>query len=157
MSIVVNNGWTPEIQNFCHTHYFFGIQLPNSSREAMTRLVQKCNKSHGMYMHIVFDIPRKPRSTGPGSQNHKLNGGISQFCQETGNDFDDIKIFLKRRAMRRGLPPKLDDKGNIVYSKIDGEPLPMSEADMSTIQCGMVIDEMEQFFAEEGFVMRETK
>jgi hypothetical protein len=86
-----------------------------------------------------------------------LNGGISQFCQDTGNDFDDIKIFLKRRAMRRGLPPKLDDKGNIVYSKIDGEPLPMSEADMSTIQCGMVIDEMEQFFAEEGFVMRETK
>jgi hypothetical protein len=104
----------------------------------------------GKYYCVSVSRPRKPRSTGPHSQNHRLNGFISQFCQSTGNDKEDIKLYVKRKAMRRGLPMLTNEKGDIVYSKVDGEPLPISEADMSSEECSWCIAEIEQLAAECG-------
>ena len=99
---------------------------------------------------------KRGRTTGPMSQNHRLNGFIGQFCDETGNDFADIKLFVKRRAMRRGLGPMLNSRGEIVYSKIDGEPLPKSESDMDVEECSWVIEEIQQLGAEEGIIFIEV-
>ena len=92
----------------------------------------------------------RPRTVGPRSQNHRFNGFISQICQGTGNEFHDIKLFVKRRAMRRGLPPMINEHGDIVYSKLDGEPLPKSEADMTVEECSWCIAETEQLASEEN-------
>jgi hypothetical protein len=128
---------------------------PQALQPAIHALLEKCEALCGGYITVKLDSPHRPRSTGPRSQNHRLNGFVSQLCDATGNDFDDIKLFVKRRAMRRGLPPK-STGGKVVYSKVDGEPLPISEADMSVEQCGWVISEIEQLAAEEGVTLAET-
>ena len=124
---------------------------------AFYALMERCEAKHNGYVALRLDMPHRPRSTGPRSQNHRLNGFVSQFCQASGNDFDDIKLYIKRRAMRRGLPPKKDSKGSILYSRVDGEPLPMSEKDMSVEQCGWCIAEIEQLAAENGVTLQESE
>jgi hypothetical protein len=129
---------------------------PKALEAALAVLLAKCEEKCAGYVSVRLDAPHRPLSTGPRSQNHRLNGFVSQFCNATGNDFEDIKLFVKRRAMRRGLPAKSSAGGKVVYSKVDGEPLPISEADMSVEQCGWVIAEIEQLAAEEGVTLVET-
>lgn len=92
-------------------------------------------------MDVELSKPSKPRTTGPGSQGNHFNGHIRQICGETGNEFEDVKLYIKRQAFRRGLRYKTNKKGEIVYSLNDGEPLPISEADMTIEECGWCIDE----------------
>jgi len=48
-----------------------------------------------------------------------------------------------------------NEKGEVVYSLIDGEPLPKSEADMDTVECGYCIDEAHQLAAEIEIKLKE--
>ena len=108
---------------------------------------------------VVVGISRwyKARTTGEHSQNHRFNGFVRQYCEESGNDFDDIKLYVKRKAMRRGLGPMLNDKGEIVFSKVDGEPLPKSEAEMDTVECSWCIEEIQQLAAEYPMILVESE
>jgi hypothetical protein len=90
---------------------------------------------------VEISIPKRPRTTGENSQNHALNGIIQKIAHETGNDFADVKLYVKRAAFGRGLPFLTRADGSVVCSIIDGEPLPISESDMSTVECGYCIDE----------------
>jgi hypothetical protein len=105
---------------------------------------------------LVLSTMRKKRSTGPWSQNHHLNGHAMQIAHETGQNFDDVKLYAKRQAIARGLPLKLKPNGEIVYSIVDGQPIPISETEMDTIQCGWVIDELHILAAELGIILREV-
>lgn len=100
---------------------------------------------------------RKKRSTGENSQNHRLNGHCMQIANETGNDFADVKMFVKRSAMKFGLPAKTKPDGSIVYSLTDGEPIPISEADMDTQQCAWCIECVNMLAGELGIVLRESE
>jgi hypothetical protein len=104
---------------------------------------------------VEMSIPKKHRTTGSWSQSHHFNGHIQQIASETGNDFADLKLYVKRRAMAQGLPYLMHD-GKVVYSMIDGEPLPISESDMSTIECGWCIDACHILASELGIVLKET-
>ena len=104
---------------------------------------------------LVLSTPRRKRSTGPWSQSHHLNGHVSQIAQETGQDFDAVKLYVKRQAISRGLPLKQTQNGDIIYSIVDGEPVPISEADMDTVQCGWCIDAAHVLAAEFGIALRE--
>jgi hypothetical protein len=104
---------------------------------------------------LVLSTMRKKRSTGPWSQNHHLNGHAMQIAQETGQSFDDVKLYAKRAAIPWGLPLKLKPNGDIVYSIVDGQPVPISETEMDTAQCGWVIEELHILAAEFGIVLRE--
>lgn len=98
-----------------------------------------------------------PRTTGRGSDNHALNGYAQQIADATGNEFFDVKFSAKRRAFRRGLPWKMAKNGGPLYSLVDGEPLPISETDMSHEQAGWVIEELIQIAAEHGVKLIMTK
>ena len=128
------------------------FQLLSDYRQAFQMLHQRVK---GAIWELTAGKWYWKRTTGEKSQNHRLNGFISQFCDATGNDFYDIKLYVKRKAMRRGLPAKTDNNGEIIYSKVDGEPLPISEADMNTIQCSWAIEEIQQLAAEYGIILRE--
>lgn len=104
---------------------------------------------------LVLSTPRHKRSTGPWSQGNHLNGHVFQIANETGQDFAAVKLYVKRAAIARGLPLKQKPNGDIVCSIVDGEPVPISEADMDTVQCGWVIDELHILAAELGIVLRE--
>ena len=128
------------------------FQLLSDYREAFAILYQRVK---GAVWELTAGKWYRSRTIGKDSQNHRLNGFVSQFCNATGNDFADIKLYVKRKAMRRGLPAKTGNNGEIIYSKVDGEPLPMSEADMDTVQCSWVIEEIQQLSAEEGIILKE--
>jgi hypothetical protein len=104
---------------------------------------------------VTISTLRRKRSTGWKSQNHHLNGHCMQIAHEIGSPFDDVKMFIKRRAIARGLPLMTKPNGDLVYSLVDGEPLPMSEADMDTIECGYCIDESHILAGELCIVLRE--
>jgi len=95
----------------------------------------------GKQWRMEFGKFYKLRTTGPGSQSHKANGYIAQICYVTGEDFDVLKYSLKRKAIRRGLGFKTDS---------DGEPVPMSEKEMTTKNIQPFIEEIEQDAAEKS-------
>jgi len=128
------------------------LEIPGKYQPEYAAVVKK---NQNDYFDIEFSNPRKPRTTGPDSQNHKFNGIIQQIAEDTGNDFADLKLFIKRRAFRRGLPYRTRPDGSVVYSLVDEEPLPISEADMSTIECSWCIEEAIILAGELGIILKE--
>ncbi len=130
------------------------FELPELFQDDYARMVEK-GKAKGDYYQLKISLPFRRRSTGEKSQNHHFNGHIVQICQDTGNDFADAKLAIKRRAFRRGLRYKVKQNGDIVYSLADGEPLPISETDMSVEECGWCIEEAHILAAELGIILKE--
>lgn len=95
--------------------------------------------------------PLRIRSTGPHSQNHRLNGFIAQICKALNMDFDTVKVQMKYNAIELGFPPYEE----IITS--DGHRLALfkSEADCTARECGYLITATEQYAAEHGVVLRE--
>ena len=106
----------------------------------------ECPYCHKTWMPVA----KKKRSTGPWSQNHHFNGHCAQIAQSTGNDFDDVKIGIKVRAIKRGFPTprvrKAGGRANEVFK---------SEADCTTVECAMLIEEAHQVADELGIILRE--
>ena len=129
------------------------FEVPKSRRVEYREFIIKAHPADRF--DLVLSTPRKKRTTGPWSQNHRLNGHCAQIAQETGQDFDTVKLYCKRAAIKRGLPLKIGPNGDPVYSILDGEPVPISESEMDTIQCGWVIEEVNILAAELGIILRE--
>jgi len=108
------------------------VALSKNMAAAAQVLKNRLEKNRVTQVYIKIGYPRKPRTTGDESQNHHLNGHVAQICQETGDGFDDVKMEIKRRAIKRGYPYRTDSFGNVV---------PQSEADCSTVECGYLIDD----------------
>ena len=130
------------------------FELPPEYRTEYAMLVKQAAEK-GDYWRASLEPWRKKRSTGEKSQNHHFNSHVQQIAQETGNDFADVKLFVKRQAMRDGLPAKTRPDGSIVYSLTDGEPVPISEADMDTQQCYWCIEVCHLIAAEFGVTLQE--
>jgi hypothetical protein len=88
---------------------------------------------------------KKPRTTGPFSQSHAINGAIAQIAQETGNDFDTVKLWCKRTAIQQGYP----------FDTFKGVIIPWSETRLDTIQAGILIDTIHRLAAELSIRLRE--
>lgn len=98
---------------------------------------------------------RKHRSTGPNSANAHFNGHVQQIAMQTGNTFEDVKLYVKRQAFAQGLPFLRRADGSVVVSLVDGQPLPISESDMDGIQCGWCIDQCHILAGELGIALVE--
>lgn len=88
---------------------------------------------------------RSQRSTGPGSQSHHINGHIACIAQETGQDFDSIKLWCKREAIPRGYP----------FDSFRGVMIPWSETRIDKVQAGYLIDTIHQLADELNIVLQE--
>ena len=135
------------------------IQLLIRDRDKYSQWIQlqsKALKSKAGYLTVQVDLPKKPRTTGRKSQCNFINGAIRQIAQETGNDFSDLKMYFKMKAVSRGYPLMMRE-GKIVYSKVTGELLPESEANVSTIEAGYLIDEIIQEAQELGIELKGEK
>lgn len=121
--------------------------------ENIKNLIAKSLKNAGGYLTLDLSLPRKPRTTGELSQNHAINGYCQQIAQATGNEFGDVKIAAKIRALKRGYPFKKDEKGNPIISLITGVPEPESETRISTTEAGYLINEIIMIASELGIVI----
>ena len=108
------------------------IRLPQYAEDSWVALAQQLREKRIKQVYAKIGKPRRPRTTGEGSQNHHLNAHIAQIAQENQDEFDDVKMEIKRRAIKRGYPFRTDSFGNVV---------PQSEADCSTAECAMLIEE----------------
>jgi hypothetical protein len=107
------------------------LLIPKSYEADFLNLEQNPTISKTGQVHVKIAKPHKPRSTGPGSQNHHLNGHIQQIAMHTGDYFDDVKLHIKRIAVSMGYPHKTNTWGEMV---------PISERDATTDDCSLLIE-----------------
>ena len=124
-----------------------GLRFPPEFRILFECLCDEADKLRNGYITAKFTLPRRYRSTGKNSQNTKLNGAIQQICISTGNDFGDIKKYVKQQAVSMGFPILKDESGN---DKLDlwGNIQGISERDSSTEECALLITAVLQLAAE---------
>lgn len=116
------------------------------AQECIRRELRKCRDKHSDYVLVTFQPPKRPRTTGPHSQNHKLNGMLMQICNETYNDYDTVKYCVKMIAVEKmGYP----------YQTIAGHILPKRERDCNTEECSKLIEATYILAAEMGIILRE--
>lgn len=128
------------------------ILPPAEHKGRLKELYEQADVKQGGYVTITLENVRKPRTTGYKSQNHAINGYVGQIAKETGEDAGIIKMFCKQLAVRRGYP-LMEREGQLIYSRLTGEPLPESEAEISTVEAGYLIDEIVQLAAELGIIL----
>jgi len=124
------------------------LAFPHGYEDALIMLKQNLAEKRITQVYAKIWKPRRPRTTGDLSQNHHLNGHIAQIIKVTGDEFDDCKAEIKRRALKRGYPFRTDSWGNVV---------PQSEADCSTVECAMLIEEAHDLAAFCGVRLKETE
>ncbi len=129
------------------------ITIPNYDRYyELNEIINQCfarkNELNG-YVNIKFSLPHKPRSTGKKSQNHLINGIIQEIAEITGDDFDYVKTYCKKKAIAKGYPYRT--------SKLTGKAIPCSERGLDTIQAGYLIDAILEIVAFLGFTSKYDK
>ena len=127
-------------------HIAFDLPQDAGAREAIRRELEKCRDKNNDYVLVTLQPPKRPRTTGEGSQNHHLNGHIMQICNETGNDYDTIKYCVKMMAVEQmGYP----------YKTIAGHILPQPESQSSTDECAKLIEAAHVFAAQLSIILQE--
>ena len=127
-------------------HIAFDLPQDAGAREAIRRELERCRDKHNDYVLVTIQPPRKPRTTGEGSQNHHLNGHIMQICNETGNDYDTIKYCVKMLAVEQmGYP----------YKTVAGHILPQPESQSSTDECAKLIEAAHVLAAQLSIILQE--
>ena len=116
---------------------------------------EACKKAfkHNVFVEVIIRPERKLRSTGDKSQSHHLNGHIQQICKETGNEFQDVKEYIKSKAVAMGYPMLMKD-GKVVVNPY-GEPRGISEADSSIEECSLLIEQAHMLASEYGIELKE--
>lgn|SRR5690554_6203787 len=132
------------------------LVLPRSERDKLKAILDLADRRHGGHVTVTVETPRKPRTTGQFSQSHHLNGHIQQIAEATGNDFGVIKSEIKYRAISKGYPILYNDITKLPVLDIYGRPIGISEADSSTTECAILIEESHQLAAELNIVLQES-
>ena len=110
------------------------------------RELRKCRDKHNDYVLVTLQPPKKPRTTGEGSQNHHLNGHIMQISIETSAGYSAVKDEVKRIAVETmGYP----------YEIVNGHIHPKGESDSSTDECALLIEAAHVLAADLGIILQE--
>ncbi len=133
-------------RTFYAGHIAFDLPQDAGAREAIRRELERCRDKNNDFVLVTLQPPKRPRTTGEGSQNHHLNGHIMQICNETGNDYDTIKYCIKMLAVEQmGYP----------YKTVAGHILPQPESQSSTDECAKLIEAAHVLAAELGIILQE--
>ena len=113
-------------------------------QEAIRKVLRTCKEKNNDFVAVTFARPYKPRTTGPESQNHMLNGNIMQICNETGNDYDTVKYCVKMIAVEQLSYP---------FTTIAGHIVPKRERDCNTEECSKLIEASFMLAADMGIIL----
>ena len=119
--------------------------IPGFQRDGW-ELYLESNKDK-QFDRLLIRVPSRPRTTGKHSQNSHLNGHCQQIAHNTGNDFDSVKYSMKYMAISEGYP----------FDTINKVVVPWSETRIDTKQCGILIDLIHRWAAENGIVLIEDE
>lgn len=121
------------------------FRIPPMLRDGLAALIVKGQKYEDWYS-VTIKLPRRPRTTGDKSQNHRINGFIQQIAAATGNGFEAVKMYLKTEAISEGWPCETLPNGTVV---------PKSESEASVEEASILIGTIERFAAEWGIRLEE--
>ena len=121
------------------------FELPEMFRTAFWIMVEKAQTN---YWQVKISRPRKPRTTGWKSQNHHFRGHCRDIMEQTGNSMTAVATAIKEHAVEFFGYPE---------DEVFGKMKPRSEADLDTVECGLLIDAADHFAAEWGFWLRESE
>jgi len=113
------------------------------------KIIKIANAKNSGWFVCTIENMKRPRSTGEKSQGNHFNGHIQAICKDTGNDFDDVKKYVKHKAVSRGYPML---KNPDMFGNIRG----ISEADASVEECGLLIEQVHQLASELGIILEEV-
>jgi hypothetical protein len=83
-------------------------------------LAFKSTQTRGGFLSFDINLPKRPRSTGPGSASNHFHGHCQQLTMVLGTSFDKAKLYVKlRAAIELGYPATM----------FRGIAVPNSEAD----------------------------
>lgn len=116
-------------------------------QEAIKKVLRLCRDKNNDYVSVTLSRPYSPRTTGPKSQNHHLNGHIMQICNQYGGDYETIKYCVKMIAVEEmGYP----------FETIAGHVVPKRESDCNTEECAKLIEASHVLAAQMGIILREV-
>jgi len=118
----------------------------SGAQQAIKRELCKCRDKHNRFVLLTLQPPKRPRTTGKGSQNHHLNGHIMQICNETGSSYNAVKDKIKRIAVENmGYP----------YELVNGHIHPQGESECSTDECAKLIEAAHVLAADLCIILQE--
>ena len=124
----------------------FEVPQDTVARANIKHELEKCRDKYNDFVLVTMQPPKRPRTTGPESQNHHLNGHIMQICSETGNDYNTVKLCIKMIAVEQmGYP----------YKTIAGQIIPQGESESSTDECAKLIEAAHMLAADQGIILQE--
>ena len=123
-----------------------GIKIPDQFRQTYNEVLEFCEKNRGGNLRLRITPPQKKRTTGEMSQNHHINGHCQQIANETGEEFEIIKDYAKKKAVKYGYP---------VRSDIFGKAVPLHESEIDTVAAGYLIDALHEMAAFLEITLRE--
>lgn len=126
----------------------YSLKLPDVYRKLMHVLMKYCFEKKGGFCSFSISPPKRKRSTGQGSQSHHFNGHVQQVAVFTGQPFEDVKKYMKSKAIDHGYPM-------LEYKDLWGNAQGISEADCSVEECSLLIDAVHQFADEYGIKLDE--
>lgn len=124
----------------------FEVPEDPALQEQIRKVLRVCRDKNNDYVSVTMARPFVPRTTGPKSQNHHLNGHIMQICEFTGHTYDEIKYCIKMIAAEQ-----------FGYSTVTvGQyEMPKPEHLCSTEECAMLIEAAHYLAASIGCPLRE--
>jgi len=128
--------------------------IPESYQEYKKQLLEYCVEKRGGFISLSLSPPKRPRSTGKGSQSHHLNGHCQQIATIIGQPFEDIKKYVKQQAISMGYPILETENGDNLCD-MWGNLFGISEADSTVEQCKLLIDQVHQLADELGIKLEE--
>jgi len=116
-------------------------------REAFWALVARAGERKIDRFRVTVDLPSKPKSTGPGSQNNHFHGHCRQIAAWHANSVTAIKDWVKREAVDR-----MDYPEELLP---DLTRIPKGVADASSAEVSLLAECVHMLAAEEGLTLIE--
>lgn len=133
--------------NSYHKGYLILYISDMGVQSRLKSLTEVCNKKHGGYVKLEMSPPYKPRTTSVHGQNRHIHGHLQDIADYTGYELEDIKDYIKQRAVRRGYPTK--------QNPLTGEIKPIPSRFANTVEASYLIEELHQLAAEMDIPLNE--
>ena len=128
------------------------IVIPRDFGPSVVSLLERAERLHGGFVTITIGTPKRPRTTGPRSQNSKVWGmcsDISTHFEQNGIEMEAQKVYeaMKRMAVQEGYPTR--------FNPIDGIEEPESQSRVSVEQDQILINTIQRFADENSIPLTE--
>lgn len=132
--------------NFSNVGRAVTLHIPEFAADALSLLLTKRNVEASGQLYVKLAAPKRPRTTGWRSQNTHIHGHAQQIAEYTGDYKEDVISEAKRRAVSLGYPTRENSFGDIV---------PESEREASTVEAGLLIEELHHIASDMGIALKE--